>query len=303
MPDLKQLPEPGPHSRRLRGILYILCAAFFFSLMSFFVKLSGDLPFWEKAFFRNFVAIFVSLYLLRRSGHNLRELPRSSLSALFLRCLFGTAGLFLNFYAIGKMHIGDANMLNKMAPFFSTLMSVFLLGEKPSRIDLLTLLVALLGAAFVVKPGSGIASLPALLALLGGFFAGTAYTFIRKLGTHGVYGPIIVFAFSLFSALSSIPMTLLHFAPMTAAQLLCLLLGGCAAAAAQLAVTAAYTYAPAREISVFDYTQVLFASLLGLLFLGERPDRCSLIGYLLIIGTAVAKWGYGMRKEKMRKQV
>lgn len=283
-------------SRRLKGIMFILSSALFFSLMSFFVKLSGDLPFWQKVFFRNFVAVFVSLYLLIKSKHSIREIPGRSYPTLLLRCIFGTLGMFLNFYAINKMNIGDANMLNKMAPFFSTLMSIPILKENPGSADLIALVVALVGSAFVVKPGSGIASFTAVLALLGGYCAGTAYTLVRKLGKQGVYGPTIVFSFSLFSALASVPMALYYYKPMSTAQLLCLLLAGTCAAAAQLSVTAAYTYAPAREISVFDYTQVLFASLLGALFLAELPDRYSLIGYGIIIGCAVMKWNYNVRQ-------
>ena len=48
---------------------------------------------------------------------------------------------------------------------------------------------------------------------------------------------------------------------------------------------------------MFDYTQVLFAAMLGFLFLGQVPDGLSLIGYVIIIGSAVYKWAYTMRKD------
>ena len=66
----------------------------------------------------------------------------------------------------------------------------------------------------------------------------------------------------------------------------------------QLCVTKAYSLAPAKEISVFDYSQVLFAAIWGFLFLGEIPDMFSRIGYVIIIGTALVKWGHSMRTEK-----
>ena len=47
-----------------KGILCIICAAFCFALMNLFVKMSGDIPTLQKAFFRNIVAIFFSLSLL-----------------------------------------------------------------------------------------------------------------------------------------------------------------------------------------------------------------------------------------------
>ena len=78
--------------------------------------------------------------------------------------------------------------------------------------------------------------------------------------------------------------------PMGARQLAFLLLSGCAAALGQLGITMAYTYAPAKEISVYDYIQVVFAALFGFLLFGELPDLLSVFGYVLIIGTAVYRF-------------
>ena len=73
---------------------------------------------------------------------------------------------------------------------------------------------------------------------------------------------------------------------------------GISAACGQFSITKAYTKAPAREISVFDYTQVLFAALLGFLFLEQIPDQLSFLGYAIIIGSAVFKWAYMNRKQE-----
>ena len=96
--------------------------------------------------------------------------------------------------------------------------------------------------------------------------------------------------FSTFSTLVLLPNLVLHFQPMSAQQLFFLLLAGCSAAGGQLSVTAAYQHAPARDISVFDYSQVVYAAVLGICIFGELPDIWSLIGYVIIIGTAFAKW-------------
>lgn len=276
---------------RRKGILFILLAAFFFSMMSVFVRLSGDVPTMQKAFFRNVVAAAVAWVLLLRSGEGCRALVRKgSLPALLLRSIFGTAGILCNFWAVDHLGIADANMLNKLSPFFAILMSIFILRERPNRIEWLSVLLAFIGAAFVAKPSAGIASLPALVGILGGFTAGTAYTYVRKLGLQGVKGPAVVAFFSTFSTLVLLPNLVLHFQPMSAQQLFFLLLAGCSAAGGQLSVTAAYQHAPARDISVFDYSQVVYAAVLGICIFGELPDIWSLIGYVIIIGTAFAKW-------------
>jgi drug/metabolite transporter (DMT)-like permease len=73
------------------------------------------------------------------------------------------------------------------------------------------------------------------------------------------------------------------------------------AAGAQFSLTAAYTYAPAKSISVYDYTQVLFTALWGLLFLSELPDWISIIGYVIIIGAALAKYLVARKEGKSKK--
>jgi drug/metabolite transporter (DMT)-like permease len=72
-------------------------------------------------------------------------------------------------------------------------------------------------------------------------------------------------------------------------------MAGISAAIAQFNITAAYQLAPAKSISVFDYTQVIFAAILGFLFLSEIPDIFSFIGYAVIIFAAIFKWEYGRR--------
>ncbi len=275
-------------SRHTKAIIFVILEAIGFSLMSFFVKLSGDLPTMEKAFFRNVVAAVIALIILLRTPEKFR-VKKGSLPGLLLRASFGTAGLIANFWTIDHINIADANILNKLSPFFAILMSIWILRELPVKTDLICVAAAFAGALFVIKPTAGLASFPALVGLFGGFAAGTAYTFVRKLRLHGERGPMIVFFFSVFSLAACIPGMILQFRPMTARQFVLLLLAGCSACLGQLSVTKAYSLAPAKEISVFDYSQVIFAGIWGL-FLGEIPDSLSLVGYAVIIGSAVLRW-------------
>ena len=281
---------------KAKGIFHILLAAFGFACMSFFVRLSGDLPTMEKAFFRNLVAAVTAFYMLRRSGEKIR-IKEGCLPTLLMRSIAGTIGIYANFWAIGHMAIADANILNKLSPFAAIILSIFIIGERPNAFEIGTVITSFIGAAFIVKPSAGIASLPAVVAVLGGVAAGCAYTYVRKLGIMGERKAVIVLFFSLFSCLVSVPGMIMDFVPMTAAQLICLLMAGIMASVGQLNVTAAYSYAPAKEISVFDYTQVIFAAILGMVFLDEITVPLSIVGYVIIIGTAVARWQYTMRRK------
>ena len=285
------------HGNAFWGVFYIILSAFFYSLMSLFVRLSGELPTFQKAFFRNLVAAFVGLALLIKSGSF--KIQKGSLPALLGRSIAGTVGILCNFYAIDNMNISDASILNKLAPFFSIVFSIFLLKEKASWKDWLFVAAAFGGALFVVKPSFDFSqSLPAVIGVIGGLGAGLAYTFVRYLGNNGERKAVIVFFFSAFSCLSMLPMTILQYEPMSFMQVVFLLLAGVAASGAQFSVTAAYTYAPAKEISVYDYSQVLFTAIWGMLFLTEFPDWLSLIGYFVIIGAAVLKYVLFQRRKK-----
>lgn len=153
-------------------------------------------------------------------------------------------------------------------------------------------------SGFVVKPSMNMQFVYALIGVCGGFGAGVAYTFVRKLGQSGERGPVIVMFFSVFSCIVTLPFMIIEYEPMSAIQLIFLLLAGASAAGGQLSITKAYTKAPAKEISVFDYTQVIFAALLGFIFLDQMPDIFSVIGYIIIIGSAIFKWWYIKEKDK-----
>lgn len=278
-----------------QGILFIILAGFFFASMSFFVRLSGDLPTMEKAFFRNAVAVLVAAFMLARTKEGF-HVQKGSWPDLLMRSFCGTVGLICNFYAVDHMNIADANILNKLSPFFAILMSYFILKEKANKVEWACVVVAFIGAVFVVKPAFNMQFVNAMIGVIGGLGAGIAYTFVRKLGKKGERGPIIVMVFSTFSCLCTVPFLISEFQPMKVVQLLCLLMAGVSAAGGQIFITKAYTKAPAKEISVFDYIQVLFAALLGFVFFGQIPDWMSLVGYLIIIGSAIFKWNY-LRKE------
>lgn len=284
-------------SERTLGILCILSSAFCFSLMSVFIRLAGDIPTMQKIFFRNLVAAITAFFLLLREGQGFR-IRRDCLGGHAARCITGMVGMVANFWAIDHLGMADANMLNKLSPFFAILISMFVLHEYPKRVDILSVLAAFIGAVFVVRPGAGIASFPALIGVLGGLGAGAAYTFVRQMSQKGERGPEIVMVFSSFTCLMSIPFFAFSFQPMTGRQWIFLLLTGCAAAGGQLSVTAAYRHAPAKEISVFDYSQIVYAALWGFFLFGEVPDVLSIIGYIIITGAAVARCVFNLRADK-----
>lgn len=287
---------------KYKGIIYIIASAFCFAFMNAFVRLSGDLPSVQKSFFRNFVAFFFALVILIHSKEKI-HIDKKSLPYLLGRSVFGTVGILCNFYAIDHLVLSDASMLNKMSPFFVIIFSFLLLKEKLNAVQIIAVAVAFVGSLFIIKPTFENMDLVAsLVGFMGGVGAGAAYAMVRKLGTMGVKGPFVVFFFSGFSCLVTLPFVIFDFHPMTIWQILSLLGAGFAAAGGQFSITAAYYYAPAREISVYDYSQIIFAALLGFILFGQIPDVFSILGYVIIISVAIVMFVYNNRKHSEEKQ-
>lgn len=280
----------------LKGMLMIIVSAFCFACMNVCVRLAGNVPSIQKSFFRNLVAaVFAASVLVK--NHTSLKVEKERWAALALRCICGTIGILCNFYAVDHLLVADASILNKLSPFFAILFSFLLLKEKISPMQAFCVGLAFLGCLFVVKPGFQNASFgAAMIGVCGGLGAGIAYTMVRTLGTHGVKGPVIVFYFSMFSCLIVLPWIAVHYSPMTMQQLLVLLLAGLFAAGGQFSITAAYTYAPARKISIFDYSQIIFATILGFLLFQEVPDGYSFVGYGLIIAASLVMFMYNRRE-------
>lgn len=282
---------------RQKGIICILISSFSFALMNLSVNFAGDLPFYQKSFFRNLISFLVASALLYRDKTPIEKMSPTNKRVLFLRSLFGTIGVCCNFYAVDRIPLADASMLAKMSPFFVLLFSYFFLKEKLTFVQMISVAIAFVGAGFVAKPSMGISEFfPYFVCLMGGLFAGAAYTAIRFLGNAKIKSSLIVFVFSAFSCVVMLPMLIFGYEPMTLTQLGYLLMAGVFATGGQFGITLAYIQAPAKEISVFDYSQIPFSALLGFIFLSQVPDFYSFIGYAIIFIAVGISFAHGNKK-------
>lgn len=279
-------------SGKAKAIFYMIFSSGSFAFMNAFVRLAGDVPSVEKSFFRNLVAAFVALVILLREKQGF-SIRKGTLPFHLARSILGTIGILCNFYAVDHLVLSNASMLNKMSPFFVLIFSFLFLKEKLTRFQVGAVLTAFIGTLFVVQPTlENINLAPSLIGLTSGLAAGGAYTMVRVLGLKGERSPVIVFFFSTFSCLSVVPWLVFHFQPLTGHQLLMLIGAGIAATGGQFGVTLAYTHAPAREVSVYDYAQILFSAALGYFLFDQIPDHWSVVGYVLIVGAAVVIFLY-----------
>ncbi len=263
-----------------KGVVFMLLSSFFFAIMAVMVKSIPHISVPQKIFFRNLVGVFIiGSILVKDKG----SFVGSHIKLLTLRSAFGLLGVAAYFYTLTKLPLSDAVLLNRMAPFFVILLSIIFLKEKVTRLQISAMVIALIGAGFVIKPQFTYTMIPALIGLSSSIFAASAYVTLRQLRLYASPNTI-VFYFSAFSVLVSIPFMLLgYYTNPTLKDLVILLCIGLAATTAQVLMTRAYSYAPASQITIYSYANIIFSTIFGVILWSEFPDILSFIGGTLII--------------------
>lgn len=280
--------------KKTKAILFLIISSLGFAAMGACVKLAGNLPSIQKSFFRNLVSCFVALILILKHKKSFFG-KRENQKYLLARSILGTLGIIANFYAIDHMMLADASMLNKLSPFFLTIFAIVFLKENMKPVQIVALVCAFTGSLFIIKPSFSLNTINALIGVASAIFAGGAYTFVRFLGDKEEYYTI-VFYFSFVSLVLTLPSTIIGYAPMSMYQLSILLLAGVFASVGQFGITVAYKYAPASEISIFDYVNIIFSAIIGFIMWNEVPDVYSVLGYFLIIGASIYVFYYNKRR-------
>lgn len=284
------MPAPAP-TAAAQGARFMLASAAAFAGMTAAAKLVGArLPLFEIVFVRAALSVLATLVLLRRA-----RVPAlgSRRPLLWLRGLFGFAGVSCSFYAVIHLPLAEATLLQFTHPLFTLALAALVLGERIERGVLLGVPLAVLGVLIVVRPaalfGGAAAPLDAFavaVALAGAFFAADAYVSVRHLARSGEHPLAIVLSFPLVTVVLALPLVLRDFVWPRGGEWLVLLAAGACAQVGQMCLTRGIQLLPASRATVFSYAQIVFAAALGALLFAERPDAWTLVGGALVLGGA-----------------
>lgn len=269
-----------------RGALFMVGSALFFAAMSAAVKAaSQELPTAMVVFFRNAVALAVLFpWLLSRGG--LGALKTRHLREHLVRGLAGLAAMYLFFFAIGRIRLADAVLLNYTLPLLLPLIERAWLRQPIPRRLWGPLGIGFLGILVILKPGTEVFRPAALAALAAAAFAAVAQVGIRSL-TRTEPTVRIVFYFAwIATTVSALPLPGAWQTP-DAAGWAFLVASGLLATVGQIFLTRAYASAPAALVGPFLYTSVVFSGALDAILWGVLPDRLFLAGAVLVVAAAV----------------
>jgi len=271
----------------IQGARQILLAALLFSVMSLFVKVAGQhLSSLQIVFVRAVLTLAMSWAVLFR---NKVPIWGENRLLLVLRGLFGFIALSSFFYSVTHLPLAEATVIQFTNPVFTALFAAFFLGEKASKKLWLSIVLAFGGVFAITRPaflfghaGAGhIDPKVVAIGILGAISTGLAYVLVRKLAPLE-NEIVIVFYFPLVALPGSL-LLMPAWVPPTGTEWLLLLGIGISAQYGQIYLTRGMKELPAAQATVVLYTQLVFAAIWGLLFLGQNPGLLTAAGALLVL--------------------
>lgn len=271
------------------GILICLIAFFFFVIASSLVaKFGSRFPTIQIIFLQNFVSLLCILPFSLRNG--LKGIRTSHFADHLIRDFFGVGSYYLYFLAIRYLTLIDATTLNYTAPFFVPLMWRFWRKEKVGANVWWSILIGFIGVAVVLRPGSEILQLGFLYGLSAGIFSAIAFCALRILNLKKEPMTRTLFYYFLFGIIVSFPFALAVWEPPSPREWVEAIAIGVATSIGQMLLTVAYRYGTASYLSPLGYSTVIYAGIIGWLFLDQSLGLHSLIGTLLIIAGGTATY-------------
>lgn len=280
------MTAPAPNV--MLGIAYRIAAMACMALLSALVKFTGarGIPVFEIILFRNlFAFVPLGLYIWRTTGFSVLK-TRRPFGHLTRACV-GLVGMVCGFSAVQHLPLTEATALQFTSPLFMTALSAMLLSEKVGRHRWAAVFVGFIGVLIMARPVPGEMNVPGVtLGILSALGAAGAMVAIRQI-SDTEKGATIVFYFTLGGVVLGAAGSMFNWVTPDPETLGLLVLAGLIGGVGQLFLTEALRQAPIGVIAPFDYTQLVWATGLGLVIWGELPHPLTLVGAVIVAGSGV----------------
>ena len=286
---------PEPTQRPVAAILWMLVTMGLFVSMDAIAKtLTTDLPpgqiVWGRYIFH---ALFLGLFLNRRL---IAAMQTKRLGLQLTRSAFLLITTMFFFSGLKYLGLATMSAIMFITPLVVTLLSVPVLGEPVGWRRVVSVIVGFIGALIIIRPGSEALGIAVLLPLAAAFFNSAYHLATRVLArtddsmTTLVYSAVVGGVLSNFALLAG-------WVQPDAIQWLKLMTVGLIGCLSHFALIKAFSLANAAVVSPFAYSSLIWATLFGVTIFGELPDRWTIIGALVIVGSGL----YIAYRERVKK--
>jgi len=265
----------------LTGVSFALIGFALFSVHDALVKTVQGIPVFQVVFFVVLSSFVPFTLFLAISGEE-RSLRPKLPWLVTLRCVFTTGSLTSAFYAFGNLPMAEVYSLLFSAPILITLLAIPILGERVKLIRWLAILMGLVGVVVVLRPGQEPLSSGHLAGLFAALCIACTSVVTRKIGAREHSVTLILYPMLANVIIAGIAL-LFDYQPMPAAALLACCGAGFLSVIAQTAIIRAYRMVEAQFVAPMQYSQMLWAVVLGTWWFNETIDDWVIAGSSIIV--------------------
>lgn len=287
-PSPQPAPSLRPSQRIARGVTLRLGSVLAFTIMNALVRIAADahIPVAQVIFFRNaFAFIPIGAYIALTTGFSILRTVRPQAHAI--RAVIGLTAMALLFTSLSLLPLSEATAINFSSPLFATALSAVILKEQVRAQRWVAVAVGFVGVLIMLRPDPHhLIALGALAGLGAACFAALATITVRQIA-HTEPGPSIAFYFTLAGTLAGAAFLPWVWVRPDMTTWIVLASTGLFGGVGQLLMTEAIRSAPVSVIAPFDYTQLIWAGLIGYLAWGELPLWTTAAGALVVVGSSL----------------
>ena len=207
----------------------------------------------------------------------------------FLRSVALMMATTLFFFAFSRLGLAEASAIFNISPVLITLGAFLFLREQIGLRRVIGIFVSLLGALIIIRPGSGVFTIYALLPLGAAIFYSTYSLVTRFVGADESPWTSLFYS-AIFGAICYSIYIVFHWNPMSNNALLLTIIIGLFGTAGHICLIRALTLGEASLVAPFIYTNLLFTTIWGLVLFGNFPDFWTICGALIIVAAGVYVW-------------
>lgn len=297
----QQAASDGAAERKvvITAVLLMLAAGFNSSLLHLGVRYVGpELPSIQIVFLRAIFTLVATAPFVFRPGKV--SWRTNNLSLQMLRGVVGVGSMWMWYYALANMPLADAGVLSFTTPIFITIGAALYFREPVGAVRASAVVVGLIGAVVVLKPGVAVVSPAAIAAVLSSILWAGSLLIAKDLArydstiTISFYQPLLV---APIAGLAAIPVWVMP----SGSAWLALMAMGVVAAIGNFAYVQALRMTDASTLMPADYVRLLWMVMWGYFVFSEIPGWSTWLGAALIVGsTFYVTWRQSQLAPKRR---
>ena len=279
------------------GVLYMVASVFLFSIQNAIGKwLAQSYPIPMLVFFRSFIALLPSFLLVMRAG-GLQVMRTNRLGGQFGRAVIWGGSNVASLFGFHLLPIADAVALTFAAPLFLTALSYPIIKERVSRERWIAVSVGFVGVLVMAHPSGAENALGVAAAITCAVCNAVGTLTVRDLCRTEHSASIVTWT-AIFMTLMALPALPFYWVTPTPIDFLLFCSIGLIGGVSQYWTTQALHYAPAAAVSPFNYTALIWGSIIGVVVWGDLPTPPILIGAAIVTLTGL----YLLRAESWRRR-